>query len=74
MKTIRGLNNKLISTCDRFGSVNENNDIFVMIMTKKFHHKCACKTKFKQCLTIHKTNITMQFELQTNYSRVFLCD
>ena len=47
----------------KFGSVDENNDIVPMIMTKKCHHKCAYETKFKQCLTICKTNMTMKFKL-----------
>ena len=47
----------------KFGSVDENNDNFAMIMTKKYHHKCDYETKFKQCLTIWKTNMTMQFKL-----------
>ena len=35
MKTIRGADDKFISTCDGFGSVDENYYIVAMIMTKK---------------------------------------
>ena len=47
----------------KFGSVDENNEIIAMITTKKFHHKCVYKTKYKQCLNIYKTNIIIQFKL-----------
>ena len=46
----------------KFGSVDENNVIVVMIMTKMFHQKCVYETKFKQCLTIFKINTFMQFK------------
>ena len=59
MKTKRGLDDKIMSTSNEltslsynntminFCSVDENNDIIVMIIPKFFYDKCVHKTKFK---------------------------
>ena len=84
MKTITSMDDEIMSThygltsssnydgMIKFGLVDENNVINAIIMTKNFHQKCTYNTKLNQCLTIYKTNMTIQFKLQTKYSKIFL--